>query len=115
MRPQHLTTLLLILVMILATVPSAVSAACSAVTPTLPEVVIVDIPEPSPPVARVPLKTREVNGEVRLENVYGTPEIINPRFRPTLEMMPMTGSGSACWRLIPSLCEYDSLRIPGGP
>jgi hypothetical protein len=50
-------------------------------------------------VVRVPLRTREVNGEVRLENVYGTPEIIKPSLRPTLEMRSMAGNGDACWRL----------------
>lgn len=96
--------------------PSVVSAACPGGPSAPPEVVILDVPEPSPPVARVPLRTREVNGEVRLQNVYGTPEIIKPRLRPVLEARSVAENGNGCWRLarveIRLEVEASRLEVP---
>jgi hypothetical protein len=109
---RHLPALLLILVGAMAAIPSA-SAACPTTFPTLPEVVIVEAPEPPLPVVRVPLRTREVNGEVRLENVYGTPEIIKPRFQPVVEAHSVAGTNSACWRItrVEVRLEVETARL----
>lgn len=82
-----------------ATKPSLANPACPSGPATLPEVVILAVPEASPPVVRVPLETREVNGEVRLQNVYGMPEIVHPRLSPVFEARPGVGGGNSCWRL----------------
>jgi hypothetical protein len=79
--------------------PSMANTVCSAAPPDRPEIVVLSVPEPSPPVARVPLETREVNGEVRLQNVYGMPEIVRPRLRPVFELRPGTNGRGSCWRL----------------
>lgn len=99
MRVSTMVACLLIAAAGVAGMPSSARAACSNEPPSMPEVVILDTPELSPLVARVPLRTREVNGEVRLQNVYGTPEIIKPRLRPVLEARSVAGNGETCWRL----------------
>jgi hypothetical protein len=113
MRHRHLAALLLILASAMAAMPSLASAACPTDSLVPPQVVVLDVPHPPLPVARVPLRTREVDGEVRLENVYGTPEIIKPRIRPALEAGSAAGSGAACWRLagVEVRLEVEAARL----
>jgi hypothetical protein len=113
MRHRHLAALLLILAAAMAAMPSLASAACPTDSLPPPEVVVLEVPHPPLPVARVPLRTREVNGEVRLENVYGTPEIIKPRLRPALETGSSAGTGSACWSLarVEVRLEVEAARL----